>query len=75
MCESFFVTLERELVERDTFADRSEARLSVFEFIEGSCTPERLHSGIGYQSPGRYEEEYHSRDHSQAEEPHSLVAA
>lgn len=75
MCESFFATLECELIERDTLASQSEARLSVFEFIEGSCTPERLHSGIGYQSPNRYEEEYHSRDHSQTEEPHSLVAA
>jgi len=75
MAESFFATLECELIERDTFTDRSEARLSVFEFIEGWYNPERLHSGIGYQSPNRYEKEYHSRDHSHSEEPHSPVAA
>jgi len=75
LCESFFATLECELIERDTFASRSDARLSVFEFIEGWYNPDRLHSGIGYQSPNRYEEEYHSREYSQSEEPHSPVAA
>jgi putative transposase len=33
MCESFFATPECELIERETFATKSEARLSVFEFI------------------------------------------
>ena len=75
MCESFFATLECELIERESFTDRSEARLSVFEFIEGWYNPDRLHSGLGYQSPQRYEEEYHSREYSQSEEPHSPVAA
>jgi len=70
MCESFFATLECELIERETFDTRSDARLSVFEFIEGWYNPDRLHSGLGYRSPHRYEEEYHSRDH-----PHSPVAA
>jgi len=75
MCESFFATLECELIERDTFATQSEARLSVFEFIEGWYNSDRLHSGIGYQSPNRYEEAYHSRDPSQSEESPSPVAA
>ena len=75
MCESFFATLECELIERETFVEKSEARLSVFEFIEGWYNPDRLHSGIGYRSPQRYEEEYHSRGYSQSEEPHLPVAA
>jgi len=79
MCESFFATLECELIEREAFDTKSEARLSVFEFIEGWYNPDRLHSSIGYQSPNRYEKEYHSRDysrdHSQSEESLSLVAA
>ena len=75
MCESFFATLECELIERETFASKSNARLSVFEFIEGWYNPERLHSGIGYRSPNCYEEEYHSRAPSQSEEPQSTVAA
>ncbi|WP_259059048.1 IS3 family transposase [Salinibacter ruber] len=75
MCESFFATLECELIERDTFATKSEARLSVFEFIEGWYNPDRLHSSVGYRSPQNYEEEYRSQNHSRSEEPHSLVAA
>jgi len=75
MCESFFATLECELIERTTFETKPEARLSIFAFIEGWYNPDRLHSGIGYQSPNRYEKEYHSRDHSQSEESLSPVAA
>jgi putative transposase len=75
MCESFFATLECELIERDTFDSRSDARLSVFEFIEGWYNPDRLHSGIGYQSPQNYEEEYRSEDHSHSGEPYSPAAA
>jgi putative transposase len=75
MCESFFATLECELIERTTFATKSEARLSIFEFIEGWYNPHRIHSSICYQSPNCYEREYHSRDHSQSEESHSPVAA
>jgi putative transposase len=75
LCESFFATLECELIERHTFAAKSEARLSVFEFIEGWYNPDRLHSSVGYLPPQNYEEEYRSQDHSRSEEPHSLVAA
>jgi len=75
MCESFFATLECELIERETFDTKSDARLSVFEFIEGWYNPDRLHSGLGCRSPHCYEEEYHSRDHSHSEEPRSPVAA
>jgi len=74
MCESFFATLECELIERETFGTKSEARLSIFKFIEGWYNSARFHSGLGYQSQ-RYEEEYHSQEDSQSEEPHSPVAA
>jgi putative transposase len=58
MCESFFATLECELIERETFATRSEARLGVFDFVEGWYNPRRLHSALDYRSPADYEEEY-----------------
>jgi len=70
MCESFFATLECELIERESFSDKSEARLSVFEYIEGWYNPDRLHSSLGYQSPQRYEEEYHSRESARESEEH-----
>jgi hypothetical protein len=49
-------TLECELIERVTFDTKSDARLSVFEFIEGWYNPDRLHSGLGYLPPHCYEE-------------------
>jgi len=58
MCESFFATLECELIERESFADRSEARRAVFDFVEGFYTPHRLHSALDYKSPVDYEKEY-----------------
>ena len=69
LCESFFATLECELIEQETFTDRSEARLSIFRFIEGWYNPDRLHSTIGYLSPVDYEDEYHSHHHPQSKEP------
>ena len=35
MCESFFATLECELFDRRKFRTKAEARMAVFEFIEG----------------------------------------
>jgi putative transposase len=35
LCESFFATLECELIDRRRFPSHSEARMAVFEFIEG----------------------------------------
>jgi len=74
MCESFFATLECELIERESFSDRSEARLSIFEFIEGFYNPHRLHSALGYQSPIGYEKEYFSHE-SEPERTQSPVTA
>jgi putative transposase len=55
MCESFFATLECELLARRRFASRPEARLAVFDFIEGFYNPRRRHSALGYVSPIEYE--------------------
>jgi putative transposase len=55
LCESFFATLECELLDRHTFYTQAVARLVVFEFIEGWYNPHRRHSALGYLSPNRYE--------------------
>ncbi len=55
MCESFFATLECELLDRRRFRSHTEARMAVFEFIEGWYNPRRRHSAIGYLSPINYE--------------------
>lgn len=58
LCESFFATLECELIERRRFASKAEARMAVFSYIEGWYNPRRRHSGLSYHSPIRFEENY-----------------
>ena len=57
MAESFFSTLEAELLSRRRFASQAEARMACFSYIEGWYNPVRLHSGLGYRSPMNYEAE------------------
>jgi putative transposase len=58
MCESFFATLECELLNVRSFKNPAEARSGVFEFIEGWYNPHRRHSGLDYLSPIEYEKNY-----------------
>src|SRR5262250_3566181 len=51
MAESFFATLECELLDRRRFKTQTEARMAVFEFIEGFYNPRRRHSSLAYLSP------------------------
>jgi putative transposase len=55
MAESFFATLECELLDRTRFETRREAEQAVFEWIEGWYNPHRRHSSIGYLSPNVFE--------------------
>lgn len=55
MAESFFSTLEAELLSRRRFTSQAEARMACFSYIEGWYNPARLHSGLGYRSPITYE--------------------
>jgi putative transposase len=58
MAESFFATLECELLDRRRFKTQAEARMAVFEFIEGFYNPRRRHSSLGYLSPIAFEHQY-----------------
>ena len=55
MAESFFATLEREVLNRRRFQSQAEARLAVFQWLEGWYNPHRRHSSLGYLSPINYE--------------------
>lgn len=56
MAESFFATLECELLDRRRFRTQAEARVAIFRYIEGWYNPHRRHSSLGQRSPMRYEQ-------------------
>lgn len=53
--ESFFATLEHELLVVRDFHSRADARRAIFDFIEVWYNRERRHSSLGYLSPAAYE--------------------
>ena len=55
MCESFFATLECELIDRHTFRTPDAAREAIFDFIEGFYNTRRRHSALGQRSPVQFE--------------------
>lgn len=55
MCESFFATLECELIDRERFEMQAAARMAIFSFIEGWYNPHRRHSALGYLPPVEFE--------------------
>jgi putative transposase len=55
VAESFFASLEKDLLRRRSFPTRQEARTAVFDYIETFYNPIRLHSTLGYLSPVEYE--------------------
>src|ERR1700688_4198810 len=58
MAESFFATLECELLDRRRFKPQAETRIPVSEFIEGFFNPRRRHSSLGYLSPIKFERQF-----------------
>ena len=55
MAESFFASLECELIDRRSFQTKAEARMAVFTYIEGWYNPRRRHSALGRVSPLTFE--------------------
>jgi putative transposase len=55
MAESFFATLECELIDRRKWETKTEARLALFTYIEGWYNPRRRHSALGQTSPAAFE--------------------
>jgi putative transposase len=62
MAESFFATLECELLDRRCFKTHAEARIALFAFIEGFYNPRRRHSSLAYLSPAAFEQRAHDPD-------------
>jgi putative transposase len=56
MAESCFATLECERIDRRSYRSQAEARVDLFQYIEGWCNPRRRHSALGQMAPMRYEQ-------------------
>jgi len=61
VAESFFATLEHELLAESDFATRADARQALFAFIEEWYNRRRRHSSLGYLSPLEYEQRLSSK--------------
>ena len=55
MVETFFKTLESELVWRTVFYSRSEAEQAIARYIDGFYNPVRRHSALDFISPAQFE--------------------
>jgi putative transposase len=73
MAESFFASLECELIDRRSFKTKTEARLALFTYIEGWYNPRRRHSALGYRSPVNFESS--QRDVATVRVEHGLPTA
>jgi putative transposase len=58
MAESFFATLECEVLDRNHFETRGAARSVIFCWIHSWYNPTRRHSSIGYVSPQEFERRF-----------------
>jgi putative transposase len=62
LAESFWATLERDLLSRYRFATRLDARTAIFDYIEGFYNPHRRHSALGQISPAEFERRWTVKD-------------
>ena len=58
--ESFIGTLKREMLQGGCFQDANDARIEIFEYIDGYYNTHRKHSSLGYQTPSQFEAKIHS---------------
>jgi putative transposase len=58
VAESFFATLKKQIIYGNEFATREQARLAVFEYIEGYYNRVRRHSTLGWLTPIEFESQY-----------------
>jgi putative transposase len=56
--ESFFASLECELLDRHVFRTRTQARTAIFDYLEGFYNTHRRHSALDYLSPAEFERRF-----------------
>lgn len=74
MAESFFATLECELIDRRVWKTHTEARLAIFTWIEAWYNPHRRHSSLGQISPINFERlNVQNKDDAKTQKPAGVV--
>jgi putative transposase len=61
MAESFFATLECELIDRRTWQTKAQTRQAIFTWLEAWYNPRRRHSGLGQMSPINFEKQHEEK--------------
>lgn len=73
MAESFFATLECELIDRRSWPTKAQAKLDIFSWIEGWYNPHRLHSALDYLSPAEFERRRKNTQKFTTEADHQII--
>ena len=60
MPESFWSRLKAELLQDGVFETIEDARMEIFEYIDGYYNIQHRHSGIGYLTPNEFETQFYS---------------
>lgn len=60
--ESFMGTLKHEMLQGGCFDNAHDARIEIFEYIEGYYNTHRKHSSLGYKTPVQFEAQIHSNN-------------
>lgn len=55
MIESFWSTMQRELLDTRTWDTPDQQRTAIFEWIEAWYNPRRRHTSIGHHAPAQFE--------------------
>jgi len=53
--ETFFKTIKAELIWQRSWETRRQAKMAIFEYINGFYNPRRRHSALGWKSPVAFE--------------------
>ena len=73
MAESFFATLECELIDRRSWQTKTEARFALFTYIDGWYNPRRRHSALGQISPAKFERSHQDKPAHATVEPRTRL--
>ncbi|MDA1095926.1 MAG: IS3 family transposase [Chloroflexi bacterium] len=67
--DSFFATLQTELLDRNSWSTRQQLRSAIFDYIEGFYNRRRRHSTLGYLSPVEHERRWNDLNTSAILDP------